>query len=193
MFDTASIEIADARADDGPTIAAIHAESWRMNYRSALTDSFLDGDCVRNRLEVWRERLAAPSSDQLVLVARRKRRDLPTGTDPGSIVGFACAYLREDPQWGTLLDNLHVVPDAQRSGIGTALMAGVARRSHARDPRVGLYLWVLDQNHKARRFYERLHASDVGGDIWAAPGGGSVPRRRYAWRDLERLRLHPAG
>jgi len=29
---------------------------------------------------------------------------------------FACAYLDADPEWGTLVDNLHVVPGLKGKG-----------------------------------------------------------------------------
>ena len=31
--------------------------------------------------------------------------------EAGRVLGFACAYGREDERWGTLLDNLHVDPE----------------------------------------------------------------------------------
>jgi len=187
MFNTSSLQIEQAQPLDAGTIASIHAQSWRSNYRGALSDSFLDGDVVRNRLDLWQKRLNAPTDDQVVLVARQTPGAQPADTGLANVIGFACGYFRDNQQWGTLLDNLHVLPSAQRQGIGAALLGAVAGWSRSRDPRVGLYLWVLDQNQKARQFYERFHAQDVGGDVWDPPGGGSAPRRRYVWRDLERL------
>lgn len=187
MFNTSSLQIEQAQQLDARAVASIHAESWRINYRGALSDAFLDGEVARNRLDLWQERLSAPADDQVVLVARQKHGTQPAEMGEGNIIGFACAYFNDDQQWGTLLDNLHVAPGAQRRGIGALLLVAVAGWSRSRDPRVGLHLWVLEQNQKARQFYERFHALDVGGDVWDPPGGGSAPRRRYAWRDLELL------
>lgn len=193
MPDTSFLQIAQAQRPDARAIAFIHAESWRVNYRGAMTDSFLDGGVVRDRMDLWQDRLSAPGPNQLILVARRNVGPERAEGGLADIIGFACAYFGDDQRWGTLLDNLHVVPGAQGQGIGAALLSGVARWSHSRDPQVGLYLWVLDQNQKARRFYGRLHALDVGGDIWASPGGGGIPRRRYAWPDLEGLSVATPG
>ena len=87
-----------ATHDDVRAIAALHAESWRHTYRGALRDEFLDGDIEQNRITLWEGRLAAPAANQLVVVAE----------DDEGITGFACAYGRADPRWGTLLDNIHV-------------------------------------------------------------------------------------
>jgi hypothetical protein len=59
----------------------------------------------------------------------------------------------------------------------------VARWCRANYVDCGLYLWVIAQNHQARRFYERLGATDRGGELRAPSAGGGEPRdvRRYAW------------
>jgi GNAT superfamily N-acetyltransferase len=160
-----------AGVEDVPEVAAVHADSWRTAYRGALSDEFLDGDILRNRLELWQARLSAPSPNQLVLVAEHE----------GRIAGFACAYGADDQRWGTLLDNLHVRRELHGRGIGRQLMVEVAAWNQRHYPDQGIYLWVLEQNQPAQGFYRRLGAFDAGGDVWAPPGGGSVPRRRYAW------------
>ena len=160
-----------ATHDDVRAIAALHAESWRHAYRGALRDAFLDGDIEQDRIIVWEGRLAAPAANQLVVVAE----------DDAGITGFACAYGRDDPRWGTLLDNIHVRRARHGQGTGRRLLSEVATWCRATCPEVGLYLWVLGQNNQARRFYEHLGASDRQGDVWLPPGGGEVPRRRYAW------------
>jgi GNAT superfamily N-acetyltransferase len=164
-------------AQDTVAIATLHAESWRTAYRGALRDEFLDGDILEDRIDVWKRRLSAPPANQLVVVAEAE----------GLIVGFACAYGGDDERWGTLLDNLHVRRELHRRGTGSRLLSEVAKWSRARYPAAGLYLWVVEDNHPARRFYESRGATDRGGDLWVPPGGGSVRRRRYVWTDFEPL------
>jgi GNAT superfamily N-acetyltransferase len=168
-----------ATFDDAAAIAAVHAASWRIAYRGALRDAFLDGDIEHDRWRVWEKRLSVASANQLVVVVEDKDR----------VVGFACAYGGEDEQWGTLLDNIHVRADQHGQGTGTHLMSEVARWCGAYYPDSGLYLWVVEQNAQARRFYEGLGATDRGGDLWVPPGGGEVKRRRYVWSDVRRLVL----
>lgn len=61
----------------------------------------------------------------------------------GAVVGYA----RFTETW---LDDLYVVPDAQRAGVGTALLELVK----ALRPR-GFSLWVFEVNQPARAFYAR--------------------------------------
>jgi ribosomal protein S18 acetylase RimI-like enzyme len=61
----------------------------------------------------------------------------------GRVVGFAALD-------GELLGHLYVHPDAQRQGIGSALLV---RAKEVRPD--GLRLWVFQRNTGARAFYER--------------------------------------
>jgi GNAT superfamily N-acetyltransferase len=162
---------------DAPAIARLHAESWRANYRGAYRDEYLDGDVFADRRRVWEARLSEPAPNQLVVLAE----------DGGELVGFACAYGGDDPRWGSLLDNLHVRPGHQGRGVGAALLAQVAAWCRASYADCGLYLWVLDQNQGAQRFYRRLGAVDAGGELSEPPGGGQIHGRRYVWKVVPAL------
>ena len=87
----------------------------------------------------------------------------------GRVVGFA--LLREDD-----LDALYVAPEAQRSGVGTALF----RQAQAARPD-GFGWWVFRDNTRARRFYEALG----GRCLYETDGAGNeeqTPDARYEWR-----------
>jgi len=168
---------------DAAAIAALHAESWRTTYRGALRDEYLDGNILAERTAVWRERLGSPAGNQHVVIAEAQ----------GRLVGFACAYGNDDARWGTQLDNIHVRRDAHGQRTGTRLVAAVAAWCRAAHPEAGLYLWVLEGNHPARRFYERLGATDCEGDVWLPPDGSEVKTRRYVWSRDDLVRLEAQG
>lgn len=162
----------EATETDAMAIGTLHAESWRAYYRGAYRDEYLDGDVVADRMRVWKERLSAPAANQLVVLAE----------DDGGLVGFACAFGRDDETWGTLLDNLHVRPACQGQGVGAALLAEVAAWCRTNYADCGIYLWVLAENRRAQNFYRRLGGTDHGGEVSEPPGGGRIHGRRYAWR-----------
>ena len=89
-----------------------------------------------------------------------------------------------DPEWGALLDNLHVRSDLKRQGIGRALMGETAATLIERRPASALYLWVLRQNVAAQAFYAALGGAVVDEEL-ARPiaGGGSARVYKVAWRD----------
>jgi ribosomal protein S18 acetylase RimI-like enzyme len=171
---TARIAYRHAAARDVDAIAALHADSWRRHYRGAYSDEFLDGDVLADRRSVWSARLTqAGQWDQCTIIAERD----------GAMVGFAHTFLEYDPQWGALLDNLHVRHDVKRLGIGARLMAETARAVIDRTPSSGLYLWVLEGNKAAQAFYDAQGGKCVGREESEPPGGRMVVGLRYVWPD----------
>ena len=165
------VKFREARHSDAEPIAMLHATSWRQTYRGMMPDAFLDGDVLSNRLQVWHERLAQRRADQYVCVAE----------DGAKLVGFICAFGNEDPVWGSYIENLHVAHDSKRTGIGTALMKQAAQWMVSRHPQSGVYLWAMEANGPARRFYEGLAAANAGTQDKLDPAGGSAPNCRYVW------------
>jgi GNAT superfamily N-acetyltransferase len=172
------VRLRRAQVADEAAIARLHADSWRAAYRGILCDDFLDVTVVANRRELWSTRFSEiDRKDQLILV----------GEEHGEIQAFACAFLDADPEWGTLLDNLHVLPGLMRRGLGRQLISAVAENIRRHGLHSMLHLWVYEQNLQARGFYERLGGivSDCVGE--AAPDGSHVKVLRYGWRELSLL------
>jgi GNAT superfamily N-acetyltransferase len=164
-------------ADAGP-IAQLHAASWQTAYRGVLRDDFLKGPVLANRHELWKARLAPPlARDQIVLLEDHA----------GEIQGFACAFLDADPEWGTLLDNLHVLPSLKGQGLGRRLMSQIARCVLQQGSALRLHLWAYERNLGARRFYERLGGETTALVTEPAPDGSQVNAVRYCWSDLSGL------
>jgi GNAT superfamily N-acetyltransferase len=172
------VRLRRAQGADEPAIARLHADSWRAAYRGILCDEFLDDTVVANRRELWRTRFSEiDREDQFILVSEER----------GEIQAFACAFLDADPEWGTLLDNLHVLPGLKGRGLGRQLMSAVAEKVRRHGLQSTLHLWVYEQNIQARGFYEGLGGivGDCVGE--AAPDGSRVNVLRYGWRELSLL------
>lgn len=176
-----SLRFRPAGASDATAVAALHSDSWRRHYRGAYSDSFLDGDVDADRLEVWSARLAHPDPSRWTILAQ----------EDGDLVGFAHVAFDEDPDWGALLDNLHVRHDHKRRGIGSRLLGLAAGAVLDRARPTRLYLWVLEQNLDAQTFYRACGASSAGRRPVSPPGGIAsrlnglrLPEaRRYVWTD----------
>jgi len=158
-------------------IAALHAESWRTAYRGIFPDDYLDSRVIEDRRTVWKDRFATPHPNQMVIVSEG---------DSG-LEGFICAFGDEDPQWGSLIDNLHVAPHLKRGGIGTLLMREGAAWLRDHYPSSGAYLWALEANAPARSFYERLGAREAETVQTETAGGGHAMSCRYVWPAPEAL------
>ncbi|GGR70130.1 N-acetyltransferase [Micromonospora fulviviridis] len=172
--------------DDAEAIARVHIRGWQAGYAGIMPDEVL------NRLNpaAWAQR----------------RRDLGTA-DPehpfttlvaevdGVVVGFTTfgPYRNNqdrgdlDARYGEVLA-LYLEPAHWRSGIGRALHAA-ARTGLAERAWTEYRLWVLADNARARRFYERAGLSPDGEEsTYPVPlHGGRDPVRLLELRYTARL------
>jgi len=78
--------------------------------------------------------------------------------------------------YGAFLDNLHVVPKRTGQGIGRRLLTAVAELLLADGRGGGLYLWVIQQNARARQFYAKAGALEVECTELSMPDGSRLNR-----------------
>ena len=138
--------IRSARLADAEGIARAHTASWRTSYRGILPDAVLERIDVDQRAASWRRVLADPSI--LTLVAY--------DTTHHDIVGLCDAGpSRADPRYAGEVYRMYLEHHARRHGLGRELLEHVTDWLRGRN--LGsLIIWVLDNNHHARRFYEAM-------------------------------------
>ena len=143
-----------------------------------LRDEYLDGDIATERRRVWAQRLETPVDANYGFIAESAE------ADP---VGFVFLLGGVDATWGTLVDNLHVVPGMKGRGIGRRLLEAAAHETQRRFPDDPIYLYVFEKNLAARRFYASVGGREVERGIVEPPGGGSQVHWRVAWDDAAHL------
>jgi GNAT superfamily N-acetyltransferase len=163
-----------AKSNEAEAIATLHAQSWQVAYKGILSDAFLKDEVLDNRLKLWQNRFDNPPDNMFICVAVEEK----------ALNGFVCVYGNDDEQWGTLIDNLHVLPNLKGKGIGKKLMQKAAEWASKNHPNLGLYLWVYEENHAARQFYERMGGENVETQLYENADGSASNVIRYAWRNL---------
>ena len=176
----AESHIRAATTADLPAIADIHASSWRVAYRGILADAFLDGDLLQDHKTRW-----AGIAEQLT-----PQDNLLIATDGESAVGFIAGWTSSalgcDDGYGLYINNLHVRPELRGKKYGEALCRALARRAKdnaASNAKLSAYLWVLDGNAAAHRFYHRLGGRD-GERQSTEIGGRTIGETRIVWDDF---------
>ena len=86
-----------------------------------------------------------------------------------------------DATWGTLIDNLHVLPGLKGRGIGRRLLEAAALETARRYPDERVHLFVFEANAAARRFYASVGGREV------ERGDRRAARRRLAGALARRL------
>jgi ribosomal protein S18 acetylase RimI-like enzyme len=168
--------IRTATTADLSAIAEIHTSSWRAAYRGILADAFLDGDLLEDRNRRWSG-----------IAERMGPRDhLLIATDGNGAVGFIAGWTSDtlgcEDGYGLYIDNLHVRPELRGNQHGEHLFRTLARNASA-NAKTSAYLWLLDGNAPAHRFYRRLGGSD-GEHRLVELGGRTVGETRIVWSDF---------
>ena len=142
------VRIRQATPDDAGAIAEINVRGWRAAYRGVVSDATLDALSVEDLRARFTGFMADPGRAATALVALG---------DDGRVTGYTSfGTPRED---STDLEGagevyaIYVGPEAWGSGRGRALLAAAEDGLREAGFRRG-FLWVLEENPRARRFYE---------------------------------------
>lgn len=144
------MNIRRATVDDAEGVARVHVGTWRTAYRGIVPDDYLNGLSVEQRQMGWERAIGEGDPDW-------PEMDIWVAEHDGRIVGF-CGFgpSRDGDAAADTGEVYAIYVDAPRwdTGTGAALMrqALVALAGRFREAT----LWVLDENARARRFYERL-------------------------------------
>ena len=106
-----TLRIREALPADARAIAEIHVRSWQAAYRGQLTDDYLDGLSVDDRLEQHRRSLEEPPAEWRTWVAQDG--DVLAGfvVRQRSITGLVAGYgARQQPTVGLTNTRMLVVP-----------------------------------------------------------------------------------
>ena len=156
-----------ARPGDAAAIAEVHARTWQAAYEHVF----------------GRERLKARKPDVALWtrILANERVEVNVAEEEGRILAFVSVGPSRDDDAEGELYAIYALPEAWGRGAGDALMrAGLAamRAAGYRDA----VLYVLDDNPRARRFYERAGWAEDGERKAETRWGVRAPEVRYRKR-----------
>lgn len=152
--------------DDRNAVSRVYEESWKHAYRGIISDSYLDSIPAGR----WASNLDRQGMRSMVL------------TVEGEIVGTSgfCPARAEDMRgWGEIV-SIYFLPEYMGRGYGGQLMRAVIGEL-SKMGFENIYLWVLEKNHRARRFYEKLGFRPDGGTVETEIGADKLREVRYIY------------
>ncbi|MGV9405490.1 N-acetyltransferase family protein [Streptomyces sp. NPDC003667] len=164
-----SLRIRPMALDDCGRVSEIRVRGWRHAYRGLMPQPYLDGLSAERDAERRRTWFTRGDGAVVNLVAERA----------GEVIGWAAYGPYRDGEVRTgdaELYALYLDPEHLGTGAGRALLTESAERC-AGYPR--MFLWVLKENTRARRFYERAGFRWDGAEEPFEAGGELVPEVRY--------------
>ena len=137
-----TVRLAPPRVEDAEALADLHLDVWEEAYADLMPPSVFTERRARRaeRVQSWRTIITTGSSDNLLAWSGEE------------LVGFSSTGPGRDEAGEGLppleLMGLYVRASAYGTGVGHALLEAAIGSADA-------YLWVLDGNARAIRFYER--------------------------------------
>lgn len=176
------VELREPTPQDAPAWAMFLVEEQQRTYAGRLPDDF----AVRGLAQANVVGLARAFGDPRKRAAERR-----IAWHDGRVVGVAstsaapAAWEEElglvPPPADRELDRLYVHADMHGTGLGAALFDAVV------DARA-LYLWLIDGNDRAARFYERRGFHHLDEQVETGPTWGSIPMHRMLRPERSPLR-----
>lgn len=179
MKEQQNMLIRPMRSEDREGIGRVHALTWQTTYRGIIPDAYLDAIQVEEWQQRWTPMLNNPAPNTFGHVA--------VNEESGEIVGFVRGGPTRYPDlpFRAELYAIYLLTAYQQRGLGRRLTQALARDLQ----RVGfsdMLLWVLEENHSSRRFYEALGGQYVKSNTFEV-GGAQVVECAYGWIDLTPL------
>ena len=139
-----SIVVRLATSSDALDMAEVHMRSWEAAYKDIIPIDFI---CEKNagRPALWENILRNENTTQYII-----KKD-------GKTVGMMgmSVSLDEDTDAGTYeLMGLYLLPDYFYLGIGTQAMEFAFKKARNLEMK-DMTVWLLENNHNAKRFYEK--------------------------------------
>lgn len=154
-------------ADDRLAVSGIYEASWKYAYRDILPGEYLES------IPAGRWVSGLDFSDRIHLVM----------LDGGRYIGAACCCASRFPEfdgWGEIV-SLYLLPSYMGRGCGRPLLEAAVSALAAQGYR-NAFLWVLEENRRARAFYERMGFQHSGIRRADVIGGKTVREAAYCRR-----------
>ncbi|KAA3384440.1 GNAT family N-acetyltransferase [Akkermansia muciniphila] len=152
--------------DDRLAISRIYEESWKAAYRDIIPEEYL-ASIPPGR---WAPYLDAEGRQSLVLL------------EDGAYIGTA-SYARSRTDllrdYGEII-SLYLLPESMGKGYGKKLLSAAIDALSSLGNR-DLFLWVLEENQRARRFYEKAGFVPSGDFLEACIGGKDLREVQYRY------------
>ena len=157
-----------ANKNDAAGVAKVHIDTWKECYKGVVPDSYLDSFDYAERTKSWEKGLCDKS--QLNFVAEEIQE----------IIGWVTYGLNRDKRAANILEiyGIYVLPKYWGTDVGISLFNAAMNDLEAKTPKI-VTLWVLEENIRARKFYQHNGFKLDGTTVEITIGGKKLTEVRY--------------
>ena len=151
-----------ALREDAEVVGEIHSKAWKSAYRGLFPDDHIDSDTASRRTGEFLESIKDDKCMYFLLEA--------SGQPAGIVKTCECDNVLE-------IESIYILSEHRGQGLGAEAIDFIL----AYKPWDGIFLWVLEDNIKARRFYEK-NGFKLSGDTRTINRGVELKQLRYVTR-----------
>lgn len=154
-------------SDDRNKISKIYEDSWRYAYRGIIPQDYLDAIPVGH----WKNNLDIPGWNTMVFILN------------GEYIGtssFSRSRFEKYPDSGEII-SIYLMPEYIGKGYGKKLLDAVINELRKQGFQE-VFLWVLEENRRARQFYENYGFEHDNDYMENKIGGKKLREIRYVFR-----------
>lgn len=152
--------------DSRTEISNIYEQSWKYAYKGIIPQDYLD----RIPSGQWCKAFDNPERYTLVML------------DDDKIIGtssYCKSRFADYKDWGEII-SIYFLPEYMGKGYGRQLLEKVVDELKAMGFET-IFLWVLEDNHRARRFYEKCGFKNSGNFFDDNIGGKQLRELQYVY------------
>ncbi|MFZ5643484.1 MAG: GNAT family N-acetyltransferase [Bacillota bacterium] len=138
------MKIRQATNRDTRIISNIHASSWKIAYKDIVPQRYLD----ELQYDFWVSAFQNWISNNILTAQLIYDNQIPVGC-----IAYGKSRDKKFSEWGEIV-SLYVLPGYFRKGYGQKLLE-TALNDLKEKGFQNCYLWVLKENHNARKFYQK--------------------------------------
>jgi RimJ/RimL family protein N-acetyltransferase len=138
--------IRETTKSDAYDVATVHVRSWQSAYRNIIPDSFLDGMNIEKQAERFTNDINEYRGKTFYYVAENDGRII------GNLVLSGCRDDDKGDAGEVIAMYLH--PEQWDKGFGRQMMEYAVAELESLGYKE-IVIWVLEENHRARKFYEK--------------------------------------
>ncbi len=161
--------------DDLLIVSGIYEKSWKSAYRGIIPDTYLDS-IPKGK---WADGLQNPKITSLLM------------RESGNAIGtasFSPARMENMRGFGELV-SIYLLPEFMGKGYGKQLLTAAIEQL-VKAGYQNIYLWVLEENKNARRFYEKFGFQESGAVLQNEIGGKALREVQYVYTVVPNRSLH---
>lgn len=143
------MKIVKADPQDAPIVGAVHSCAWKQAYKDIFPQEYLDADTQENRTKEFWESCNSDNINYYLIYTD----EVPVGIVKVELDGSYCE-----------ISSIYILEEHRNKGYGKEIIAYIKDINTGKN----VYLWVLEENVKARDFYEKNGFKNTGikRNIW---------------------------